>query len=63
MAGPLFPPGRLVATPGALALLRGCYELAQEWLANVENGGSKVNRSNRGIRIPMRFFNQVHNTL
>jgi transposase len=42
---------------------RGCYELAQEWLANAENGRSTVNRTNRRIRILMRFFSQVHNTL
>ncbi len=42
---------------------RGCYELTQEWLANAGNEGSAVNRANRGIRIGMRFFSQVHNTL
>src|SRR5215211_3171623 len=34
---------------------RGCYELAQEWLTNAENRGPTENRTNRGIRIPMRF--------
>jgi len=42
---------------------RGCYELAQEWLTNAENWGPTENRSNRGIRIPMRFFSRVHNIL
>ena len=42
---------------------RGCYELAQEWLANAEDGRFTVNRTNRIIRILMRFFSQVHNTL
>ena len=61
------------AVPGSMMALlrgqqgwrvpRGCYELAQEWLANAENGGPTVNSANRGIRILMRFFNQVHNTL
>jgi hypothetical protein len=36
-------------------LSRGCYELAQEWLANAENGGPTVNSANRGIRILVRF--------
>jgi hypothetical protein len=36
-----------------------CYELAQEWLANAENGGPTVNSANRAIRILMLFFNQV----
>src|SRR5215208_6733380 len=44
-------------------LLRGCYELAQEWLANAENGRPTLNRAKRRIRILMRFFNQVHNTV
>jgi hypothetical protein len=48
---------------GIARLARGCYELAQEWLANAENGRSTVNRTNRRIRILMRFFSQVHNTL
>src|SRR5215218_3949117 len=43
--------------------LRGCYELARQWLANGENGRPTVNRANRAIRILMRFFSQVHNTL
>src|SRR5215211_1885099 len=42
---------------------RSCYELAQEWLANAGNGRPTVNRTNRGIRILMQFFSQVHNTL
>src|SRR5215211_6158003 len=35
---------------------RGCYELAQEWLANAGNGRPTVNRNNRGIRIPGAVF-------
>ena len=42
---------------------RACYELAQESLANAENGRSTGNRVDRGIPILMRFFSQVHNTL
>ena len=42
---------------------RSCYELSQEWLANAENGGLIGDRANRGIRILMRLFSQVHNTL
>src|SRR5215216_2757939 len=42
---------------------RGCYELARQWLANGENGRPTVNRANRAIRILMRVFSQVHNTL
>src|SRR3954471_895782 len=34
---------------------RGCYELAQKWLTKAENWGPAENRTNRGIRIPMRF--------
>ena len=47
----------------AAAITRACYELAQGWLANAENGLVMVNRANRGIRVLMRFFSQVHNTL
>src|SRR5215211_3950030 len=42
---------------------RGCYELAQEWRTKAGNWGPTENRTNRGIRISMRFFSQVHNTL
>ena len=42
---------------------RACYELAQEWLTNAENGGPTRNRANRVTRILMRFFSQVHNSL
>jgi hypothetical protein len=44
-------------------LARGCYELAQKWLANAGSEGSAVNRANRAIRMLMRFFSQVHNPL
>src|SRR5215207_11572902 len=47
----------------AFAGSRACYELAQEWLTNAENWGPTENQTNRGIRIPMRFFSRVHNTV
>src|SRR5215218_5859578 len=55
---------REVEAPGSSTVFsRGCYELARQWLANGENGRPTVNRANRAIRILMRFFSQVHNTL
>jgi hypothetical protein len=43
---------------------RGCYELAQKWIANAEKRVPTVSGAHRGIRrIPMRFLGQVHDTL
>jgi hypothetical protein len=42
---------------------RACYELAQKRLTNAENWGPTKNRTNGDIRISMRFFSRVHNTL
>jgi hypothetical protein len=43
--------------------LRASYELAQEWLGKAENGRPTVNQANHRIRVLMRFFSRVHNTL
>jgi hypothetical protein len=53
------------ALPYALIheLPRGRYELAQKRLTNAENWGPTKNRTNGDIRISMRFFSRVHNTL
>ena len=44
-------------------IFRGCYEVAQKWLADAENRGSTGNRANQVIRILMQFSSLVHNTL
>jgi hypothetical protein len=53
----------IVAARRRGTVARACYELAQEWLTNAENGGPTRNRANRVTRILMRFFSQVHNSL